>query len=150
MLVSAWHHNRRGNQPGLKQAGFDAFLDETASRWSQMVRRARETGPSLGSGYLEIRYEDLAEDPERILERVLNHLGADAGEDIVRSCVDAASFEKLSKGRTPGEEDNRSFFRKGIANDWQNHMSAAQVERFNARSGGLLQELGYATSSSGT
>ena len=143
VLVSAWHHNLRGNLPGLKQAGFDAFLDDMAGRWSQMVRRARETGPSLGTGYLEIRYEDLAADPELNLKQVLNHLGADASADTVRLCTEAASFEKLSKGRSRGEEDNQSFFRKGLANDWQNHMSSAQIQRFDARSGGLLRELGY-------
>ncbi|HXC16234.1 MAG TPA: sulfotransferase domain-containing protein [Holophagaceae bacterium] len=143
VLVSAWHHNQRATQGGQRAPGFDAFLDDMAERWSQMVRISRNAAAKLGEACLEIRYEELSEDPQTGFKRVLNHLGADAGEATVRACVEAASFEKLSKGRAKGQEDAQSFFRKGVADDWKNHMTPAQIQRFNARSGGLLEELGY-------
>lgn len=143
VLVSAWHHNQRSLQPGQRGPGFDAFLDETAGLWSQMVRRAREASSTLGTAYLEIRYEDLAADAPLHLKRVLDHLGADADEGTIRACVETASFARLSKGRSQGQEDAKSFFRKGATEDWKNHLSSSQVQRFDARSGGLLGELGY-------
>ena len=144
VAVSAWHHNQRSLKPGQQGPSFDAFLDDTARMWGDLIRHTLKAVPALGSNYLEIRYEVLAADPAGGFRRILDHLGADSSEAVVRACVEAASFEKLSKGRAQGEEDKGSFFRKGIADDWKNHMTPAQIQRFNARSGGMLAELGYA------
>ena len=46
-------------------------------------------------------------------------------------------------GRKPGQEDQTSFFRKGIKGDWKNHMDAEQERAFVAAAGGLMAELGY-------
>ncbi len=143
VLVSAWHHNKRQNHPDFRHATFDRFLDDTAQNWSGMVRRSRATGPDLGAGYLELRYEALVADTGPTFQRVLAHLGAEASDATVQACVEAASFERLTKGRSQGQEDASSFFRKGDPTDWRNHMSAAQVARFETQSGGLIRELGY-------
>ncbi len=143
VFISAWHHNVRSNYEHLKTHDFDAFLDITAREWSDRVRRARESATPLGDRHLEVRYEDLVAEPLAGLTRVLAFLGATADEAVVRSCVEAASFEKLSQGRKAGEEDKASFFRKGDPNDWRNHLSPAQIARFDRLSGGLLKELGY-------
>lgn len=143
VFISAWHHNVRAKDVNLDRLTFDDFLDITAKEWSERVRRARETGRQLGDRYFELRYEDLVADPETWMKRTLDFLGAEAGAETIHHCTEAASFEKLSKGRKPGEEDASSFFRKGIPDDWRNHLSPAQVQRFVALSGSLLEELGY-------
>lgn len=143
VVVSAWHHNLRIPTQNAQAAGFDKFMDEAAGQWGAMHRRARETAHILGERYLEVRYEDLLADPLPQMKRVLDHLGADSDTEVVRACMDAASFEKLSKGRAQGQEDSKSFFRKGIADDWKTQMTPAQIQRFNARSGGMLSDLGY-------
>jgi hypothetical protein len=143
VILSSWHHNKRVNDPAMKAVQFDTFLDDAAEIWAKTLRQARETAPILGDRYLEIRYEDLVADVLPNLKRVLDHLGADADEEMLRTCAEGASFEKLSKGRSRGQEDAQSFFRKGLANDWRNHLTPAQIKRCNARSAGLLQELGY-------
>lgn len=141
--ISAWHHNMRIVPDMMKKAGFDAFIDEAAQRWGKMIRTARENSSLLGDRYIEVRYEALIEDAQANLKRILNHLGADSSEATVMACVEAASFEKLSAGRARGIENNNSFFRKGTSDDWKTQMTASQIQRFNARSGGMLEELGY-------
>lgn len=143
VVVSAWHNNLKNNTPGVKEAGFDKFMNEAARQWGLILQRAIKDSPILGDRYLEVRYEDLVQDAFPHLMRILKHLGVDCSEEIVRACIDAASFENLSKGRSQGQEDAKSFFRKGIADDWKNYMTTAQIQRFNARSGGMLEELGY-------
>lgn len=143
VFVSAWHHNVRSEYEHLKTHDFDAFLDITAREWASRVRKAREGAELLGGRCLEVRYEDLVSEPEARTARVLAFLGADAAPGTVHACVEAASFEKLSRGRKAGEEDKASFFRKGDPDDWRNHLSDAQIKRFDALSGGLLKELGY-------
>lgn len=143
VFISAWHHNLRSNYEHLKTHDFDAFLDITAREWSDRVRKARAGAEPLGDRHLEVRYEDLVAEPIGGLTRILAFLGATTEEKVVRSCVEAASFEKLSQGRKAGEEDKASFFRKGDPDDWRNHLSPAQIARFDQLSGGLLKELGY-------
>jgi hypothetical protein len=133
----------RTRDPNLATHSFDDFLAITAKEWSDRVRRGREAGRRLGDRYFELRYEDLVASPELWAQRVLDVLGAASDPDTVRACVEAASFEKLSRGRKPGQEDASSFFRKGLPDAWREDLSTAQSRRFVELSGPLLEELGY-------
>ncbi|HET8900587.1 MAG TPA: sulfotransferase [Holophagaceae bacterium] len=143
VFISAWHHNVRSKDANLQRLGFDDFLDITAKEWAGRVRRARESARPLGGRYFEVRYEDLVAGPGAWTARILTFLGAAADAETVRACVEAASFENLSQGRKAGEEDKASFFRKGDPDDWKTQLTTPQIQRFNALSGGLLEELGY-------
>jgi Sulfotransferase domain len=121
----------------------DGGLTGNAVRWKTRVGKTVEDGPVLlGANYTEVRYEDLLERPEEEIGRLLRFLGADAAEQTVRECVNAASFEKLSGGRKRGHEA-ASFFRKGIAGDWKNVFTERNKHDFKAAAGDLLIELGY-------
>jgi hypothetical protein len=143
VFVSAWHHNVRSKDANLATHSFDDFLAITAKEWADRVRRGREGGRRLGGRYFELRYEDLVAAPVDWAQRILDFLGAASDPDTVRACVEAASFEKLSQGRKPGQEDASSFFRKGLPDAWRDDLTAAQSRRFVELSGSLLEELGY-------
>jgi hypothetical protein len=117
---------------------------EIARSWSKSVGRAMADGPKLlGANYAEVRYEDLLERPHQEVERLLRFLGADSTEGVVRECVEAASFERLSEGRERGQEDTSSFYRKGVSGDWKNHFTERDKRIFKDEAGKLLIELGY-------
>jgi Sulfotransferase domain len=116
---------------------------EIARSWSTSVSRAMEDADLLGDDYYQVRYEDLLAEPVGEVVRLLEFLGADSDEEVARRCVEAASFEKLSGGRTQGEEDSSSFYRKGIAGDWKNHFTEEDRGVFKEEAGGLLIRLGY-------
>jgi hypothetical protein len=121
----------------------DGWLVHYAKRWSVNASRTTEDGPTLlGANYAEVKYEDLLENPEDEVKRLLEFLGADADEQTVRQCVSATSFEKLAGGRRRGQEAT-SFFRKGIAGDWKNVFTEQDKRDFKAVAGDLLIELGY-------
>lgn len=54
-------------------------------------------------------------------------------------------FEKKTDGRTTGEENANSHYRKGVAGDWINHFTEEHMDYFNDRFGDLLVRLGYET-----
>ncbi|BCJ76878.1 hypothetical protein CS0771_64220 [Catellatospora sp. IY07-71] len=54
------------------------------------------------------------------------------------------SFERLSKGRRPGEEDVHSHYRRGVAGDWRNHLTEVHLKAITARYGDIVQQFGYA------
>lgn len=115
-----------------------------ARSWYDMTTRAIEDGPRLlGENYTEVRYEDLLERPVEETRRLLAFLGADAGEEAAKKCVDAASFETWTKGRERGKEESTAFLRKGVAGDWKESFTEADKRVFKEATGDLLVRLGY-------
>jgi hypothetical protein len=122
----------------------EEWLRQAARHWRLLVGRAVEDGPALlGSDYTEVRYEDLLVRPNEEIERLLGFLGVDTNERLVESCVNSASFEKLSRGRQRGQEDPSSFYRKGVAGDWRNYFTEEDRRVFKEEAGELLIQLGY-------
>jgi hypothetical protein len=116
---------------------------QIARSWSTSVSRAMEDAALLGDNYYQVRYEDLLAEPVGEVMRLLEFLEADSDEEVARGCVEAASFEQLSGGRTKGEEASSSFYRKGIAGDWKNHFTEEDRRVFKEEAGELLIRLGY-------
>ena len=132
----------------LLQTGEGVFTEErlrgAARSWNTRVGKTAQDGPSLlGPNYTEVRYEDLLERPNQEVGRLLGFLGADTSEKAVRQAVGSASFEKLSKGRERGQEDTASFYRKGVAGDWNNYFTERDKEIYKEEAGELLIRLGY-------
>lgn len=96
------------------------------------------------AGETVIRYEDLLEHDEAILERVLVHdCGLPISSALLRAAVRDTRFERLSGGRPRGQEDQSAHERKGIAGDWRNHFTDRVKEAFKARFGAVLVATGY-------
>ncbi len=112
--------------------------------WRNQVGRVMRDGRALPEDhYTEVRYEDLLDSPDEQLGRLLDFLGADTDGEVVRRCIESASFEKWTAGRKRGEEDPSSFFRKGVAGDWKNIFTGRDRRIFDEEAGDLLSELGY-------
>ncbi|MBX3316043.1 MAG: sulfotransferase domain-containing protein [Phycisphaeraceae bacterium] len=90
---------------------------------------------------LTVKYEQLLTSPFETAEAVLRFIGADPAH--AEQCVESASFRMLSGGRNTGQEDPTSFFRKGVAGDWQSWLTNEQIAAFDSRAGSLLELLGY-------
>ena len=121
---------------------FELFMQNWIDVGSAMI-----TCESLFESVLTIRYEDLLDDTPAWAQRLFGFVteGSDvsATPGQVRTCVESVSFEKLTGGRHPGEEDRQSFFRKGQAGDWENWFTVEQLRRFDAVAGDLLERFGY-------
>src|SRR5215213_4124964 len=130
------------------QTGEGMFTEErlrgAARSWNARVGKTAKDGPVLlGPNYTEVRYEDLLERPNEEVGRLAGFLGADTSEKALQQAVGSASFEKLSKGRQRGQEDTSSFYRKGVAGDWNNYFTERDKEIYKEEAGELLIRLGY-------
>ena len=81
---------------------------------------------------IKVRYEDLLADAPAAAPSLFEHLGVNASPDAVAGAIKASSFETLS-GRKPGEENPRSFFRKGVAGDWKGRLDDAALGAISQR-----------------
>ena len=55
------------------------------------------------------------------------------------------SFEKMTGGRMPGQEDQKSHYRKGQPGDWVNYFKPQHIEYFVEYYNPVLLKLGYET-----
>lgn len=146
--VSCWFHYRRVKAEQVERrwgGDFAAFLETSAQQWAQETAKGHAAAERWPERVIELRYEDLLAEPEAVLARLLDFLGAASDEETVRACLAAADFEKLSGGRQAGEEDRGAFFRKGVAGDWRQHFDAARAARFSELAGAQLRAYGYET-----
>ncbi len=144
VAVSSWHHLLRNAPPGTDLTGIDfpRYMPLAAKSWNTLVRMGRAWGRAHPERYLELRYEALHADPDRVLEGLFAFLGVPSDAAIRADCVAATAFEALS-GRAAGQEDRQSFLRKGVPGDWQNWFDARLNDVYLTIAGDLMAELGY-------
>jgi LPS sulfotransferase NodH len=151
-LISLRRHMQR-HHPNYKPERFAdlaTMVKERAPEWAAYIRTVRKHAAAAGVAYHELRYEDLVTQPEVTTRKILAFLDVEASAETVAACLGAGDFRRLSGGRAPGEEDPQSFFRKGIAGDWRNHMDPELSAAFCRATGGLMAELGYVQGSEAT
>ena len=94
----------------------------------------------LCSFALSVRYEDLLVDGIGELGKIVSFLGYSISEDVLEFYFQKYSFNNMT-GRNAGQEDQNSFFRKGIAGDWKNKFDAEIIHSFKTARDGEWQAL---------
>ena len=143
--VSGWAHLERRGQADRFASFADYATVYARDYWRAYILAARSAAGAC-AGYVEVRYEDLHTAPIASVRTMLAMLGMTQDDATCRACVAAASFERLSRGRSRGEEDRASHFRKGVVGDWRTTFDDAAERAFEAEAGDLLRALGYTAS----
>jgi len=107
-----------------------------ARKWRTEVRAARRLGRRVGERYLELRYEQLVEQPEVELERICAFAGLPFEPDMVSypGTLDLSAkphHSRLSQPPTPG------------LRNWRSEMAAVDVSSFEQVAGDELAACGY-------
>ena len=80
-------------------------------------------------------YEQMTSDPKTTLRNILNYLEAKTSNEIIEAMIKEGSFESVTERdqiakdgkRKRGQESLKSHYRKGIVEDWKNHLTKEQV-----------------------
>lgn len=95
-------------------------------------------------GILELRMEEMTADPMGSWSDILRHLGVtDLPDGYLADVLDRFSFERMSGGRSRGEEDQRHHYRRGIPGDWRNYLTSEHLAAIRDRYGDFEERLGY-------
>jgi hypothetical protein len=153
------HLIRDGRDVALSQLEVHHGNDEVAdaaTEWVEGIEKARRVGGGIGDAYMEVRYEDLVEDPGPVLERICARIGLDfdaAMLDYHRSADErmAETVRDMTRGEGQVTAEQRAKQHQNVskppqrerAGRWRKDMSAEQQEAFEAVAGPLLAELGY-------
>jgi Sulfotransferase family len=143
--VSGWFHNLRVSPDWVKRnfGSVETYTIKHADYWAKQLTAAQAFADKHCDRVCQIRYEDLAANIEQTLARIFGFLNVAAEQSVLAQCRTAASFESLSGGRAAGQENLNSFFRKGIAGDWRNHLSEEANSAFRKHAGDWLDRFGY-------
>jgi hypothetical protein len=110
-------------------------LYKAACMWRKMVSQGRSDGSHLPTAaYLELRYEALLAEPEKIMRQVCEFVGEPFVPEVLspnrtQSSVSDSVFDEAVIGKNTGK--------------WKSSMSRSERALFESVAGSLLDELGY-------
>lgn len=109
-----------------------------ALHWMWKVKTGRGYGQAIGPDYMELRYEDLALDPEEALAKI----GAFIGENLDYGKIRQSEIGTLRTPNTsfPEELESGEFSPVGR---WKRQLSDDEATQLEALVGKFLVELGY-------
>ena len=107
-------------------------IAEAAVEWRETIETARRQAAGV-SHYLELRYEDLHQAPDKLIPELFGFLGLDAGEDVLDRAFAEAGLQRNT-------DPNRS--RVGLGK-WQRTFTRADFRDFEREAGELREQLGY-------
>jgi len=135
----------------------DMTVERLAKIWKRRINRARGQAPRV-KHYIEVRYEDLIDDPEPVLKKICEFIELPFNEGML-------SYHERSAGRLqeiardlddedggalrPAEERVQAHTmvteapRSDRVGRWREQMGPADVVAFETIAGDLLSELGY-------
>jgi len=106
--------------------------------WSDFVSVWHKRKDCCHVKYENLRYNTVVE-----LQRIVMELtDRELPLGVAQAIADEFSFENQS-GRKPGQENQKSFMRKGIIGDWKNHFDSEAKKLFAHYAGEELIKLGY-------
>jgi hypothetical protein len=157
IIVSfAFHFDRRyrnrENNWSSKRSKFnsdgtikDTFIDREINKLKKYYLHLIEYENKKNGLCHFVKYEEL------ISSKGFNHFyemlkfinPSDADSQKAKVAWNNNTFEKMSKGRKPGEKDEASFFRSGTAKDYVNHLTKEQIELIEKQLEVPLQHFNY-------
>lgn len=97
---------------------------------------------------LVVRYEDMKFDPFNTFRLAVEFIGLDRTEEEIEAAIRKSSFDAVRKqearnGFKEKSQGAKSFFRKGEAGDWRNHLNASQVQKLLDNHSEVMEQFGY-------
>ncbi len=112
-------------------------LVATALYWEWMIQQGRARGSKFPADYIEIRYEDLINNPRDTLVRLGCFIDHDLDYDRIQNAALGRLSETNSSFREEGKEKIKPLGR------WKERLALADVAAIEATVGDCLEENGY-------
>lgn len=118
-----------------------ADIEKAANGWVELIRAARKQATE--DNYFEIRYEDLVEDTEAALGRLVGFLSLDLDQAMLKHNEVDHSLFNTAYNHASIDQVVKPINSSSIGR-FRDDLSAEQQEAFWAIAGPMLDELGYA------
>jgi len=115
-------------------------ISEAAKRWSSSVSLAQIFGSKIGNNYMEIRYEDLVEDPEKEINEVCSFLDIHYHSEMLEQ---TSQVDKLGDTDKPHHSNLSKPISTESIGKWKDHFSSGEQEKLTKLLHKHLLHLGY-------
>lgn len=124
-----------------------AIASEEAVAWvlSEWIRLNEKAIRLLGlcaDAIFVVRYEDLLNTFESVVEKLYRHLGMSVSKGLLRMVKKHTQFKRLA-GRRLGEEKSDAFLRKGVSGDYRNYFTKEDATSLLEQLGPAAKTFGY-------
>lgn len=113
-------------------------VEASAKNWRNLVRRVRRHSELLGNRFLEVRYEELRENPFENYQKLFDFCEIPWNDEFLQHVHQDTDFEL---NYCPQED---GFRRGGRVGDWRSRFSISDARCFDRCAGEMLVELNYA------
>ena len=152
----------RGKYLGVfHDTAFDDFLPmflqgqtNTVGSWPSHVRAWLESPLAQNGKLLVVKFEDMRQDTEATLARIMEFLGVAVDKMKIRNAITANSVDRMrakedrSRSFPKSSEESGRFVRKGAVGGWQGRLTVEQVALVDRYAGAELERLGYSVKTS--
>jgi Sulfotransferase family len=112
-------------------------LQATAMYWEWMVRQGKFFGRGIPADYIEIHYEKLVSEPQRVLKT----LGQFIEHDLDYTRIQQVGMGRLSESNSSFRDEKQQ---SSPVNRWKEKLSKDEVKKLEMLVGSCLEECGYA------
>lgn len=121
---------------------YDGTIADCARYWRRLVEKGRRDGQRLDKKrYLEVRYEELVNDPELILGDVCHFIGEQFEPQMLRYY--SRTEDLIPQHRMAWHEKTKRAVDDTSVERWRRDLDAADLMEFEAYAGRSLQRFGY-------
>lgn len=147
----AWHQ-RMGRSVGTFEGFVEAFLKGKSTPWGSWqdhVNYWLGSEPAQSDHLFLVRYEDIYDEPERLLPQVLHFLESPADEERIRTIIENNSLDRMrskedrAKQAGWGRRSDVRYVNKGASSGWRERLAPELARRIESRFGPTLDRLGY-------
>lgn len=136
LLTMNWLHPKSG-----ERLAYTRDARKAAEYWVSAIRagRAGQQKPSLRERYLEVRYEDIVQQPEPTLQKLFAFVGESWDPRVLRFHEQKRNLA----GESSAAQVSRELYTSAIGR-WQGDLQPSDQQAVKEVAGDLLIELGYA------
>ena len=130
-----------------KNLDLDAVVELVIEGWRRHAEEYIENRNS--AAIMNLRYEDLLEQPETESTRLMEFSGLERSRDIYSRAIEGNRFSEIKRRETkfgianPNWPAEQAFFRKGTAGSFSDTLSARNVARIENQLDDLMRHFGY-------
>lgn len=135
-----WAHKQAHEQSIEEFISYKLESGEFEKETLNWIRNWLENRDSKKS--IVIRYEDMLNNPNTVLEKIFNFLGFKIEQKKIENIIEINSFDKIT-GRKRGENNDTKFVRKGVSGEWKTIFSKEQKLLFSKIGEDVIENLGY-------
>ena len=123
-----------------KPLPYVSSVDAASNYWLDEVQAAKATAnhPTASKNYIEIKYENLVEEPQQTLKELLIKIG----EEWDPSVLQYHSIKRNLAGESSESQVQQPLYKSSISK-WRTELSLEQIRQIEVRTAKLMSELNY-------